>query len=74
MLALYRSGRLSRVVWFKMGQWDEQEVNREEDIIDCMYRLLALDITQIGGDVMQEESLHLDMDMRVYRGALCVYG
>lgn len=74
MLALYRSGRLSRVVWFKMGQRDEQEVNREEDIIDCMYRLLALDITQIGGDVMQEESLHLDMDMRVYRGALCVYG
>ncbi len=74
MLCLYRCGRLGRVVWPAAGRRFEQSVNREEDILDCMYCLLALDVTQMGGGMMPEDALHLDMDLRVYKGAQYIYG
>lgn len=74
MLSLYGGGRLDRVIWLQSGQNALQEIKRREDIFECMYRLLALDISQMGGKMQLTDGLHLDMDLRIYQGAQCIYG
>lgn len=76
LFALYLGGYgLCRASWPEEDGAEWLDINREEDLYACMYRLLALGDGD--GDAPELElppgALHLDMDRRLYLGEQCIY-